>query len=394
MSKRYLLIGASAASMGAVLKLRQLDPEAQITIFSAEKELPYNKCLLADFLAGIATQDKLNIYKAGGRVTLELDARIVSINSAQKTITTHTGVEHSYDVLFLGMGSGPWIPNIPGIEATGVFTFHTLADTLAIQDYIQKNQCKKAVVCGAGLSGMEVADSLKAQGIEVTVVEKSSQVLPHLLTRQAAEFLHDHMRSVGINLILQEQICSIENIDAQVAGVTLSNNSFIPADILIMATGLRPNTLLCQEAGITVSSNGVVVDAFMRTSQPDIYAAGDLIEVTDTLTGNRLRSCMWPDAMQQGMHAALAMVGQPKSYPGPAIIVSSAFFGLKFAHAGIVQEPLKIATKQDFFHAINQNEGILQGFQVLGKRHDLGLLRRLILTKQPLLDTLSPLFSE
>lgn len=392
MSKRYLLIGASAASIGAVLKLRQIDPEAQITIFSAEKELPYNKCLLADFLAGISTQDKLNIYKASGRVTIELDACIVSIDPDQKNITTHKGVMHSYDALFLGMGSGPWIPNIQGIDAQGVFTFHTLADTLAIQDYIKKNQCKKAVVCGAGLSGMEVADSLNALGIKVTVVEKSSQVLSSLLIARAAQFLHEHIRSFGIDLILQQQICSIENKESRVVGVTLSNSSFIPTDILVIATGLRPNTIMCQNAGIAVGAYGVVVDDFMRTSQPSIYAGGDLIEITDNLTGNQLRSCMWPDAMQQGMYAALAMAGKPKTYLKPAIIVSSAFFDLKFAHAGILCEPLKITTKQGFFHAINQKEGVLQGFQVLGKQHDLGLLRRLILTKQPLLDTLDHLF--
>lgn len=391
MSKRYLFIGASAASMGALHKLRQLDPQAHITLFCQEKELPYNKCLLADFLAGITTHDKLSIYRAGGNVTLALDTQIVAIDPDKKTITTASGVTHEYDALFLGMGSSPWIPPIQGSNAHGVFTFHTLADALSIQDYIKSNGCKKAVICGAGLSGLEAADALKAHGLHVTVVERNTQVLSNLLSAQAAEFLHNHIREFGINLVLNTYVSSIENSDKKVTGVTLSDNRHLPADIVIMATGLRPNIQLCQDAGIEIGLHGVKVDQFMRTNKPDIYAAGDLIEVKDILTGTVIRSCMWPDAMQQGIHAATAMAGQSKPYSWPAIIVSSAFFGLKFAQGGVLLDP-QIATKQAFFHAISQKEGVLQGFQVLGTRHDLGLLRRFILTKQPLLDSLNALF--
>ena len=393
MSKRYLLIGASAASMGALHKLRQLDPEAQITIFSSEKELPYNKCLLADFLAGITTADRLHIYRSSGNVNLVLDTTIEAIDPVAKMITSHTGAQYPYDALFLGMGSSPWIPDIPGIDSAGVFTFHTLADTLKIQNYIQKNDCKKTIVCGAGLSGLEVADALKSQGLAITVVEKNSHVLPSLLTTHAADFLHDHMRTFGLDLLLGQHVTQIESKDGKITGVCLSDGSFIDADLVIVATGLRANSALCQQAGITHGPHGVIVDSHMRTSHPDIYAGGDLIEIADTLTGNRLRSCMWPDAMQQGMYVAMAMAGQPKPYPGAAVIVSSAFFGLKFAQAGLLYEGgIKIAQKQGYFHYIAQKQGILQGFQVLGREHDLGLLRRLLLTKQPLLDSLDALF--
>ena len=106
---------------------------------------------------------------------------------------------------------------------------------------------------------------------------------------------------------------------------------------------------------------GVMVNDFMRTSQPDIYAGGDLIEVTNTLTGNRLRSCMWPDAMQQGMYAALAMAGQPKPYPGPAVIVSSAFFGLKFAQAGVLEGDIQMSPKRGLFPSYSPKTGYFTG---------------------------------
>lgn len=393
MSKRYLFIGASAASMGAMHKLRQIDPEAEITVFSAEKEMPYNKCFLADYLAGIATTDRLQIYKPSTQVTLELDTKIEAIDPHAKTITSKKGNSYPYDALFLGTGSSPWMPSISGVNARGVFTFHTLADTLNIQSYIKENGCKTALICGAGLSGLEAADALKAQGLKVTVIEKNNQVLPSLLTKNAAVFLHDHMRSLGVNLLLESMVCAIESTSEKVRGAHLLDGSFIPADLVIIATGLQANSQLCAQAQIACGPQGVLVDAHMQTSQSSIYAGGDLIQVTDTLSGNRLRSCMWPDAMQQGMYAALAMAGQSKPYPGPAIIVSSAFFGLKFAYAGIVNSgQIREAQGGDYFHSICHTQGVLQGFQVLGKRHDLSLLKRLILTKQPLLDSLNSLF--
>lgn len=392
MPKQYLLIGASAASMGALHKLRQLDPHAQITIFSAEKEDPYNKCFLADFLAGITTHERLQIYRGSPQVSLQLDTRITAIDPEAKMITTHKGLRHSYDALFLGMGSGPWVPNIPGVTGPGVFTFHTLADMLAIQEYIKKFSCKTAIICGAGLSGLEAADALRAQGIGITIVEKSAQVLPHLLDQGAARFLHEHMRSMDVNLICEQSLFAIEHEGQKPIGVRLSNDTFLSADIVIMTTGLRANTQLCESAGITTGHHGVVVNEYMQTNQPNIFAGGDLIQVTDTLTGTLMRSCMWPDAMQQGMYAAQAMIGQPRPYPGAAIIVSSAFFGLKFARAGAFSGEVNVAQGATFYHQINQERGVLQGFQVLGTRHDLGLLRRLILTKQPLIDSLNSLF--
>lgn len=393
MPKHYILIGASAASMGAFHKLRQLDATALISIFCAEKELPYNKCLLADFLSGITQQDKLGIYKSSDRVTLYLDTLITSIDPIQKTITTEKGATYTYDQLFLGMGSSPWIPSISGIKSEGVFTFHSLADALAIKAYIAENGCENAVVIGAGLSGLEAADALWQQGLAVTIIEKNDQLLPALLSSEAAAFLQSYITNLGLSLHLNSSVSSINSKQAKIEGVTLNNDATIPTSLVIVATGLAPNTDLCQKAGIKIGKQGVQVNCHLQTSAPDIYAGGDLIEITDLLTGNKMRSCMWPDAMQQGRYAALAMVGQPKSYPGASVIVSSAFFGLKFAQGGLISglAGIKKAQGADFYHEIAQNQDILQGFRVLGKKHDLGLLRRQILTKQPLLDILKPL---
>ncbi len=380
MSKNYLLIGASAASIGAARKLCLVDPDARLTLICSERELPYNKCLLADFLSGIREQGELAIYKAHERITLELGSRVIAIDPAAKQVTSNQEKNYSYDALFLGTGSSPFIPAISGIFSAGVFTFHTLADVLAIQKYVQENRCKKAVIIGAGLSGIEAADALHAQGLAVTLVEKNNRILPSMLTEPASEFLQNHLRTAGVSLALETGVVAIESNAEKVTEVYCDNNLALSADLVIIATGLRPNIQLCAAAGIAYDYQGIMVDEYLATSVPGIYAGGDVIQVTDRLTGKQTRSCLWPDAMQQGAYAALAMAGKPMVYPGPSLVVSSAFFGLKLARAGLIMPDSKRTQGASFYHEISLTQGALTGFQMLGQGYDFPQLRRLILT--------------
>ena len=384
MSKQYLLIGASAASFGALHCLRRLDPQAQITVIAAESEWPYNKCLLADYLAGSIDQTALSIYQnPSENVNLIMGQRVVTIDVLNKCVVTDSGNSICYDVLFLGMGSSPWIPPIPGIESHGVFTFHTNADVNALLDSIKKHAAKKVTVIGAGLSGLEAADALAKHELEVTIVERNKQVLPWMLTESAAKFLHDTINQSGTHLILNAMVNEVLVSDGCVKGVIV-NGQTIETDVLIVATGLRPNTQLCRAATIALDDHGVIVNEYMQTSIADIYAGGDLVGVYDQLTGKKLRSCLWPDAMQQGMHAGMAMAGKPKAYGGISLISSTAFFGLKYARAGKIEMADALMKKSDnFHHTFLLKDGVLTAFEVLGNEHNLGALRRKLLTKQP-----------
>lgn len=383
MSKRYLLIGASAASIGALIKLRQLEPAAQITCVTDQKELPYNKCLLADYVAGQLEAERLSIYnKSDENLMFIFGKKAISINCAQKTVALNDGTIIPYDCLFLGMGSSAWVPPIPGIGNAGVFTFHTLADAQAILAYAKKNQVKNAVIIGAGLSGLEAADALAKHNLSISIIEKSDQVLPALLTAQAADFLVRIIQNNNVNVCLNTCVREIlADTKGQASHVALDSGIMLPAEMVIVATGMRPNIQLAHNAGIAMSEHGIVVNEYMQTSVPDIYAGGDLIQVTDQVSGKPMRSCMWPDAMNQGMHAAFAMAGKPKAYPGPCIIAASGFFGLKFAHAGSGKGDILQEQGTDFYHEFWLQEGRLAGFQVLGTRHNLGQLRRMLLTK-------------
>jgi NAD(P)H-nitrite reductase large subunit len=389
MAKQYLLIGASAASIGALNALLRLDPHGQITIISAESELPYNKCLLADYMGGTIEAERLSIAATNQvQCTWVLGQKVTSINSATKQVVTDSGSYYSYDELFLGMGSSPWMPEIPGIKSAGIFTFHTHADTKNILLFVKERAVKKVTVIGAGLSGLEAADALLKHNLTITIIEKNEQVLPWILSKDSAAFLHKKIQEHGVQLVCNQSVIKFTESEGIVTGVHLDNGSVIPTDLVIVATGLRPNISLCGKAGITLGRYGVVVNEFLQTSTPHIYAGGDLIEVKNLLTGSLMRSCLWPDAMQQGMLAAHAMAGKPRAYHGANIITSSAFFGVKFAQAGILERhdsSLSLHRTQgvDFCHTYALKDGILGGFEVVGTRHNLGDLRRFLLTKQP-----------
>ena len=389
MSKQYVLVGASAASFGTLHSLIKLDPQAHITVISAETELPYNKCKLADYLAGSIDQKELHLAAFSGKnINFVLGHQVAHIDVIAKKVITEAGQSFAYDTLFLGMGSSPIIPKLLGITAQGVFAFHTNKDANDILEYIKKKSVKKAVVVGAGLSGLEAADALMKYGLSVTIVERNHQVLPSMLSAEAAQFLHSKIIECGGTLVLNASVQEIRVTNQKVSGA-LVNGTTIDTGIVIIATGLRPNLALCHQAGLESDEHGVVVNEYLQTNIPDIYAGGDLIGAYDQLTNKKVRSCLWPDAMQQGMHAGMAMMGKPKVYGGISMITSTAFFGIKYAQAGLLDEENKlIKNTHDFHHTFAFRDGILKGFQVLGSVHNLGLLRRMLLTQQPISDDL------
>lgn len=389
MRKQYVFLGASAASISALNKLSQLEPASRFICISQEKELPYNKCLLADLLSSNKDPERLFIYsqKPGIDIQLMLGMAAVSINPEKKIIELTDGTQIYYDALFLGMGSSPFVPALPGIDCPDVLTFHTLNDTQRILDRIKKKGIKKVSIIGAGLSGLECADALSGYDIQVNIIEKNERVLASLVDQAGAHFIQEAIKARKINLYLNQQIDRIEVNGKTISGLTLGCGTFIESQLVIFATGLQANSEIACKAGIEVGPYGIKVNEYLQTNNNTIFAGGDLIQVTDTLTGAPLRSCTWPDAMLQGMHAALAMAGQPKPYMGPHIVISSSFFGYKFAQAGILKadspQELFVQKGLNFYHQFIISNRKLKGFMVYGDCHNLGLLRRLLITQEP-----------
>lgn len=388
----YLIIGNSAAGISAVNKLSRLDPGGSILCISDEKEKHYNKCFLADYLSGEKEEGQLFTKLFHPKAEFAFGKKVASIDPVAKTITLSDNEIIGYGKLLIATGSSPTVPPIPGVDAQNLFTFHSLADTQRILAQIAGRDFSRVTIIGAGLSGLEAADALRSQNLTVNLVERSSQVLPNTIDENASKYIEQKMEAAGISFYAGRTVEKLLTTNNVFTGAILDDNTVLEHDFVICATGLKPNSELGAEAGLTVIDSSLSVNEYQQTSNEQIYAAGDVVMVRDQLTGQLVRSTTWPDAMHQGIIAAQSMVGQPKPYPGITPILSSSFFGVKFTACGVHPDIHKregrmaISCKgsDDEYCMMFVKEGIPVGFIVIGESlPQLAALRRAVLCQQP-----------
>ncbi|MDQ1318210.1 MAG: NAD(P)/FAD-dependent oxidoreductase [Candidatus Poribacteria bacterium] len=311
---KYVIIGASAAGAQSAEELRRLDKEAQITVITSENHLPYSRCLISRFVDGRLTEDNLYFkskkFFNNNNIEARLGVEITKIDKNAKKVISKNNEEFTYDKLLNATGSSPWSPKIDGSNLDGVYSFHSMDNA---SDIIKRmDKIENAVVIGAGFVGLEAAYALARCGIKVTVVEKASQILPNQMDVTGSQIIQRDLEEMGVQIILDESILSI-NGDNAVQSVTVADKTQIPCGLVIIATGMRPNIGLAVNSEIK-TGRGIVVDEFLRTSEPDIYAAGDVIEIDDISTGRRITSATWFNAVLQGKFAARNMAGLEARY--------------------------------------------------------------------------------
>ena len=310
----YVIIGASAAGIQAAEDTRRLDPDAEITVISAEKHYPYSRCLISRYVEGKLTPEGLR-FRTGHffedqNVRALLGTRVERIDAAAKQVHCADGPTLSYDKLLLATGARPATPPIPGAQLGNVFTFHTMADAEHIVAAAQDSE--HIVVLGAGFAGLEAAYALARLGKKVTVIERAGQILPNQLDLAGSRVIHDDLTRAGVHIILNSSVSEIRGED-NVRNVALTDHSIIMADLVVLATGIRANKELAEAAGLATNRN-ITVNEFMQTSNADIYAAGDVIEIEDVATGRRVSSATWFNAILQGRFAAYNMTGRRRPY--------------------------------------------------------------------------------
>jgi nitrite reductase (NADH) large subunit len=248
----HIIIGTSAAGIGVLNKLRTLDRTSKIICISDEKDFPYNKCFLADYVSGIKSLDsvytKPESFFLQNNIALMLGKRVETLNVQEKTICLDDGQSLSYDSLFLGIGSSPYLPDfIQGYDkVSGIYPFHTLADSLAILGYIKENNVKKVFIVGAGLSGLEAADSLLAHGLEISVLSRHGRLIRRHIDENASSFIEAKMKASSVRLIKGKEPQEILISENRVSGIRLSDGTQEQADLIVIATGLQPNTALAK----------------------------------------------------------------------------------------------------------------------------------------------------
>ncbi len=344
---KVLVIGGVAAGTKTAAKLKRADRSMQVTVISKDQEISYAGCGLPYYVGGMIREagdlivNTPQKYAALTGVEVLTGREAVALDAGAKTVTVKnvvTGEEEpfSYDRLVLSVGASPAMPPVTGMGLPGVFTVRTPDDAIRIRAYTEENDVKKAVVVGAGFIGLEMAENLQSQGVSVTVIDFASQILPNILDPEMAAYGRKHLLQKGIRVITGTKAEEIVGED-RVSAVRTSAGTF-PCTLLIMAAGIRPNTAFLEGSGLEMNRGTIVVDRQMRTNLPDVYAAGDCVQVTNRITGAPQWSPMGSSANMEGRTLAQILAGGEKSYPGVLGTGVVKLPGLNCGRTGLTQE--------------------------------------------------------
>lgn len=389
----YVIIGGGAAGVAAATKLRMLSPQCIITCITKEPFLPYNRCALADFLVGnkkieqvfLKTQeqwDKLGVH-------LLINTSVEAIDTKKQTVTTNTGQCISYDTLLLAPGKRASRPELVGVEAQGIFDFFTLGHVQAIKNFIEKHKPKNVVVVGGGFIGLECADALKNLGLHVTVVERKTSLLPWQISSQASTMLFDLLKKNNIHVCVGSSVERFVQENGIVVAVQLEDGHTISADMVVVACGGSINNELAIGCGLELSQHCVVVDEYMRTNVPTIFAAGDVCLIKDVASHCLRPNYLWADAVVQGLAAGSNMAGVQTVYKGSVFITNLRVCNTSIMvggfEIGLIGSYKKMEViGQQFSHTyFFDDKDALKGFVLIGNVESVSHLREYMISGQP-----------
>jgi 3-phenylpropionate/trans-cinnamate dioxygenase ferredoxin reductase subunit len=315
-SDTFVIVGGGLAGAKAAEALREQGFDGRVVLVGAEVHLPYERPPLSkDYLAGRAERTSFEVHDeawyAEHDVELRLGWEVLGIDLAAHEVTLAGGTELSYTKLLLATGSSPRHLPVTGSDAEDVHYLRTVGDSEQIKDLLVAGS--RVVVIGAGWIGLEVAATAKQAGADVTVLEAADLPLLRVLGPEVAAVFADLHRANGVNLHFGVSTEEIVTQDGSVTGVRLADGTVVPADAVVVGIGAAPNTQLAQDAGLVVD-DGVVVDATLRSSDPDVYVAGDIAKAMHPLLGRHIRVEHWANALNQPAVAAAAMLGGDAVY--------------------------------------------------------------------------------
>lgn len=296
---KVIIIGGGACGASCATRLRRLDENCEITILERTNEVSIANCGLPYYCSDvISDRDKILVsnperFKNMFNINVQLNCEVVEINRNEKYVLTQNNEKFYYDKLVLAQGANPIRPNLEGIDNKNIFTVRTLADADKIKDYVAKNDIKNAVVVGGGFIGVEMAENLAHLGIDTKLVELADQILAPV-DYEVACFAQNEMRANGVELILSDGVKSFSENE-----IELTSGRKIPSDIVILSIGVKPETTLAQKAGLEVN-RGIKVNDCMQTSDADIFAGGDSVEVKSFVSGEDVLIPLAGPANRQG----------------------------------------------------------------------------------------------
>ena len=330
---KVVVPGGVAAGTKDAAKLKRENRDNEVVIYTKEKEISYAGCGLPYYIGGaIENRESLVVntpqkYSSLTGVEVKTEMEAVSVDKDNKTVSFKNGESVSYDKLIIATGASPIRPEVDGVDKEGVFTLRSVDDAVAIRSYAES--VKKAVVVGASFIGLEVAENLKARGLDVTIVDMASQILPGLFDPDMALYAKKEIQKTGIKIVLGAKLEAIIGGE-KAEGVKTSVGS-ISGDMVVLALGVKPNTAFVSNLGLEMEKGAIVVDDKMRTNIDSVYAVGDCALVKNMITGKRQYSAMGSTANITGRILAKAISGEDATYKGclgTAVIKASGTLNL------------------------------------------------------------------
>lgn len=370
-NEKFVIVGNGIAALSAAKAIRKRNQTGSIVMVTDEDTNTYYRPVLSDMLTEDVHYDRLYVMKDDwykqNRIDIRSESKVTALDTKGKTITTEHGDVLVYDKLILATGARSMIPPIPGADKHGVHTLRTLRDATYLKKRITES--KKAVVIGGGVLGLEAVWEMVSAGLDVSVVEFSPRIMPRQLDESSSHRLEQAIRGKGVSLYMglaTEEILG----DDKVSGVRLKDGTVLEADLVLLSTGVLPNTELAVSAGIE-TGKGIIIDAGMRTSAPDIYAAGDVAQFGERLIG------LWPISIEMGKTAGAAAAGDWVEYKEPLVSTMLQAFDIEVFSVGEVNhspEDVRIVEvndpKENFYKKTYFQEGVMVGEIIIAPKVD------------------------
>ncbi|MEA4811604.1 MAG: FAD-dependent oxidoreductase [Anaerolineaceae bacterium] len=381
----YIIIGGGIAGVSAAEAIREVDDTGKITLICSESELPYFRMNLTRYLAGEIDESKLPLHTEAWykthQIELLLENKVEVIEPKKKKLILSDKSDLSYDQLIIANGAQPFVPPFPGKDLKGVMTVRSHTDADQILDCCASPI--KVICIGGGLLGLENAGALAKRGVDVTVIETFDWLLPRQLPKEGGKKLEESIKKMGIKVVTGGKVKEIRG-ETTVKAVAFEDGSELPADLVLITTGVAADLNLAKAANLKVNK-GVVVDEQMRSSEADIYAAGDICECNGKLYG------LWLPAKAQGTVAGHNAAGKKDVFKEMPPSAKLKVLGIDLFSVGQVapadeKDLLLTETKRDCFAGFVLREGVIVGASLLG---DLGLMEEVKMAvndKRPVAD--------
>ena len=388
---KYLIIGNGVAGTTAADSIRRNDTEGEIIIVTDEDFPFYYRVRLPDLLGGKVRESELiarkNEWYTEKKISLKLDTRITAADPETKKIHTEGGEHLTYDRLLLATGSHPFIPPIKGSKTPGIYAIHNINDVRRVS--AEAREIDEILLIGGGLLGLEAANALHMLDKKITVVEFFPRLLPRQLDNEGATRLQRYFEELGFSFRLGATTREIQG-SGHVEQVVLEDGTVLPTEMVILSAGVRPSLDLAQMLNLN-TDKGVIVDKHMQTSNPDIYAAGDVIEFDGGTYG------IWPAAMEQGKIAGTNISGGNATYGGTTLSNILKVAGIDLASAGEIdvenRYKAKTVTTDDIYKKVVIDGNRVIGCIMLGDMKNFNRVNKAIDTGEYILDELDSLLS-